>query len=219
MRLFLTALTTLAVCGAASLMAGGAQAKEPSKPMVQIPFEAERAQERGDRTLLSLNQDITRVPSHRVLELPIVDGKMGEHARIDTNAEIYFPFGRIVTVTAEFHKYQPALVASTGVGTTEVALDPHYQRVQSFDRQLGKACAVEILPHGEEIEMRLAPNGLMSVVRIMPAKYAGPTAEHSPSYKVTSGLEMRFLSIKEPMAGELYRKCQRPAAQKVTQKN
>jgi hypothetical protein len=222
MRVFVSALITLAICGGIHSLSQPALAKEPTKPMVQIPFEAERALERGDKTLLSLNQDITRVPSFRVLELPIVDGKIGEHARIDDNAEIYFPFGRIVTVTTEFHKYQPALVASTGIGTTEVAPNPKYQRIQSFDRHLGKVCAVEILPHGEEVEMRLAPNGMMSVVRITPAKYAGPDADNSPSYKVTSGLEMRFLSIKEPLAADLYSKCRsrsagRSAGQKLTQ--
>src|SRR3546814_4060184 len=59
-----------------------------------IPFENERATDRGDRALVSLNEDITRLPGFRVLELPVVDGRLGQHAKLD-DVEIYFPFGTV----------------------------------------------------------------------------------------------------------------------------
>ena len=196
-----------------------AQAKEPKKPTALIPFETERAQERGDRVLLNINEDITRVPGFRVIELPIVDGKIGEHARLDSNVEIYFPFGRIVVATAEFHKYRPALIASSSSAPIDMLPDPNYSRVQAFDRQLGKPCAIEIMAEGHEVEMRISPSRMMSVVHTMPARHRGPTAETSPSYRVVSGLEMRFLAQKEPMADRLHRQCQSPKGPKLTQKN
>lgn len=220
MRRFWLGLVTLAVGAMQIAGAGDAEAKEPKKPTALIPFETERAQERGDRVLLNINEDITRVPGFRVLELPIVDGKIGEHARLDSNVEIYFPFGRIVVATTEFHKYRPALMASSSaVSAAEIMADPHYQRVKAFDRQLGKPCAIEILAEGHEVEMRINSSRMMSVVHTMPAKHPGPTAEESPSYKVISGLEMRFLALKEPMADRLYRQCQSPKGQKLTQKD
>jgi len=220
MRLFWLGLVTLALGVTQIAGLGDAMAKEPKKPTALIPFETERAQERGDRVLLNINEDITRVPGFRVLELPIVDGKIGEHARVDRNVEIYFPFGRIVVATAEFHKYRPALMASSDPNATaEIMPDPNYQRVTAFDRQLGKPCAIEILAEGHEVEMRINSNRMMSVVHTMPAKYLGPTAQDSPSYRVVSGLEMRFLLHKEPIADRLYRQCQSPKGPKLTQKN
>lgn len=220
MRLFWMGLVTLAMGAAQIAGLPDALAKEPKKPTALIPFETERAKERGDRVLLNINEDITRVPGFRVLELPIVDGKIGEHARIDSNVEIYFPFGRIVVATAEFHKYRPALMASSDPSATvEIMPDPDYQRVAAFDRQLGKPCAIEILADGHEVEMRINASRMMSVVHTMPARHPGPGADQSPSYRVVSGLEMRFLSQKEPMADRLYRQCQSPKGPKLTQKN
>lgn len=219
MRLFWSGLVMLAMGIAQVAGLQSAQAKEPRKPTALIPFETERAQERGDRVLLNINEDITRVPGFRVIELPIVDGKIGEHARLDSNVEIYFPFGRIVVATAEFHKYRPALIASSSTAPVDMLPDPNYSRVQAFDRQLGKPCAIEILAEGHEVEMRISPSRMMSVVHTMPARHPGPTADTSPSYRVVSGLEMRFLALKEPMADRLHRQCQSPKGPKLTQKN
>lgn len=213
-------LMALAACAGQVIGLADAAAREPKKPMALIPFEKERAQERGDRVLINLNEDITRVPGFRVVELPIVDGKIGEHARLDEDVEIYFPFGRIVVSTIEFHKYRPALLASSGaMAGGEGQPNPDYARVKAFDRHLGKPCAIEILPNGHEVEMRIAPNRIMSVVHTMPARHIGPTSEQSPSYRVISGLEMRFLSLKEPMAEQLYRQCMSPKGPKLSQKN
>lgn len=213
MRRIHLALIALTVCGANAISHSPAIAKEPRKPMALIPFELERAKERGDRAVLNLNEDVTRVPGFRVSELPIVDGKLGEHAKLD-NVEIYFPYGRIVTATAEFHKYRMTKV-STG---TAAMLDPHYQRVRSFDQQLGKVCASEIANDGNRIEMRISPSRVVSVIHVLPPQQPGIEGDNSPSYRVTSGLEMRFLSHKEPMAEKLYRDCHRPAGTKLTQK-
>jgi hypothetical protein len=212
-------LAALAVCAGQVIGLADAAAREPRKPMALIPFEQERAQERGDRVLINLNEDITRVPAFRVVELPIVDGKIGEHARLDDDVEIYFPFGRVVVATTEFHKYRPALLASADPGAGGEGLpDPDYARVKSFDKQLGKPCAIQILPNGHEVEMRIRHDRLMSVVHTMPARHVGPESEQHPSYRVVSGLEMRFLALKEPMAEPLYRQCMSAKGQKVTQK-
>ncbi|MFC3677017.1 hypothetical protein [Ferrovibrio xuzhouensis] len=214
--LSLAALATVALVAAGPL--APVLAKEPRRTMVLIPFENERATDRGDRALVSLNEDITRLPGFRVLELPVVDGRLGQHAKLD-DVEIYFPFGTVVVATAEFNRYRPALVAS-GVTTPESMLDPRYDRVREFDRQLGRVCASEADYDGNTIEMRInAANKMMSVVHVLPAKFRGPDAAASPSYRVVSGLDMRFLKMKEPSADDLYRKCLHPGGTRLTQKN
>lgn len=200
-----------AAAGIGAVGAAQAQSKKGAKPTALIPFEAERAKERGDRNLIRLNDDITRMSSSRVVELPVVDGRMGDHARLE-DVEIFFPFGSIVLATAEFHKYRPALVASAAVTPIpDVSADPRYDRVKHFDHQLGKVCASEKLSEGQRIEMRISPERVLSLVHVSPAKFQGPTASDNPSYKVVSALEMRFLSFKEPDAERLYRQCQRSA--------
>lgn len=188
-----------------------------AKPTAPVPFETERAKDRGnERGMIRLNDDVTRLPSYRVIELPVVDGRLGEHARLD-DVEIFFPYGSIVLATAEFHKYRPALIASSASNDVpDGVADPKYDRVKNFDRQLGKVCASEKTADGGKVEMRISPERVLSVVHTLPAKYQGPTARDNPSYKVVSGLEMRFLSFKEPGADSLYRQCQRPGGTKVS---
>lgn len=213
MRRFWIAAAVLTATVATGLMplTAAAQSKgKAAKPTAAVPFESERARDRGnDRGVIRLNEDVTRLPSYRVIELPVVDGRLGEHARLD-DVEIFFPYGSIVVATAEFHKYRPALIASsTPNDLPDGVADPKYDRVKQFDRQLGKVCASDTTADGGKIEMRVGPENVLSVVHVMPAKYQGPTAEQNPSYRVVSGLEMRFLSFKEPEASRLHRMCQR----------
>lgn len=215
-RFWIMAIT--AVIGASVGGVAHAQSKKAAKPTALIPFEMERAKERGERgatSVIRLNDDVARMSASRIIEMPVIDGRMGEHARLD-NLELFFPYGSVVTATAEFHKYRPALLAASDNRVPEFNLDPHYDRVKAFDHQLGKVCASEKRADGERIEMRISPDRVMSIVHVMPAKYTGPTAQDSPSYKVVSGLEMRFLAFKEPDADRLYRQCQRPSGQKVS---
>lgn len=217
MRRYLIAAITLVICASGTGVAF-AQAKKAAKPTALIPFEMERAKERGDRSsngVIRLNDDVARMSAARIIEMPVIDGRMGEHARLD-NLELFFPYGSVVTATAEFHKYRPGLLASSDNSVAEFSPDPHYDRVRAFDNQLGKVCASEKLADGQRIEMRISPDRVMSVVHVMPPKYAGPTAQEHPSYKVISGLEMRFLSFKEPEADRLYRQCQRSSGPKVS---
>jgi hypothetical protein len=208
----------LAALVAAATPFVSAVAKEPRRPTVLIPFENERAADRGDRALVSLNEDVTRVPGFRVVDLPVVDGRMGQHAKLD-DVEIYFPFGTVVLATAEFNRYRPAMVAS-GETTPEPMLDPRYDRVREFDSQLGRICASEADYDGSTVEMRVNhANKMMSVVHVLPAKFRGPEATGNPSYKVVSALDMRFLRMKEPAAEALYRHCLRPAGTRLTQKD
>src|SRR3546814_4894900 len=53
------------------------------------------------------------------------------------------------------------------VTTPELMLDPRYDRVREFDRQLGRVCASEADYDGNTIEMRInAANKMMSVVHV-----------------------------------------------------
>lgn len=216
MRRFWIAAITVVICASAAGVAS-AQSKKAAKPTALIPFEIERAKERGGSAtgLIRLNDDVARMSATRIIEMPVVDGRMGEHARLD-GVELFFPYGSVVTATAEFHKYRPALLAASDNTVPEFNPDPHYERVKTFDSQLGRVCATEQHPDGRRTEMRISPDRVMSVVHVTPAKYAGPTSQDHPSYKVISGLEMRFLSFKEPEADRLYRQCQRPSGQKVS---
>lgn len=219
-RLGLAALM-LAAVAAATVVASPALAQKKgraAKPTALIPFEAERAKERGDRHLIRLNDDVTRLPASRVVELPVVDGRLGEHARLD-DVELFFPFGSVVLATAEFHRYRPAQLASGSSETPAYSSDPKYDRTRAFDAQLGKVCASDKQDDGRRVEMRISPERILSLVHVMPAVHAGPTAKDHPSYRVVSGLEMRFLSFKEPEAERLYRLCQRPGGTTVSAKD
>lgn len=217
MRGFWIAAITMVICASAAGVAS-AQSKKAAKPTALIPFEIERAKERGERgtsSMIRLNDDVARMSATRIIEMPVVDGRMGDHARLD-NLELFFPYGSVVLATAEFHKYRPALLAASDNKVPEFNLDPHYERVKTFDSQLGRVCASENHADGRRTEMRISPDRVMSVVHVTPAKYAGPGSQEHPSYKVVSGLEMRFLSFKEPEAERLYRQCQRPSGTKVS---
>lgn len=215
---------TLAAGSLAVLIAGSlstdaaAQSRGAKHPMAPIPFEQERASARGDRAVLLLNEDASRIPGHRIVELPIINGKMGEHARLDDSVEIFFPFGRILTATTEFHKYKPnplnAEASSDGI-VSDAQPDPRYTRVKQFDRMLGPVCASETNGDGR-VELRQHDNNTLSLVRVLPAQVKGPTADEAPSYKVISSMEVRFLARQDPTADRLWSQCKRPAATKVT---
>jgi hypothetical protein len=211
----LCAMTGLLIAASPALAQKG-----PRHPTAPIPFEQERARERGDRGMLLLNEDASRIPAHRILELPIINGKMGEHAKLDDNVEIFFPFGRIVTSTIEFHKYRPVGAKTEGMGP-EFLPDPRYNRVKNFDRALGAVCASERIDGGPfKLELRRSPDNSLSLVRSMPAAEKPATDEDAVSYRVVSAMEIRFLARQEPDAERLFRRCQQNAdSQRVSQKN
>lgn len=192
--------------------------KGPRYPTALIPFEQERAQNRGDRATLLLNEDASRIPGHRIVELPVVNGKMGEHAKLDDGVDIFFPFGRILTATTELHKYK-----SLSLGNDrEFQPDPRYKRVNQFDRALGHVCASERV-EGEtpmKIELRMGENNSLSLVRVIPPEYKNPADSDAVSYRVTSAMEIRHLARQEPEAEKLYRNCLRGKSdQKVSSKD
>lgn len=215
---------TVAVA-ALSLVATTALAqKGPRHPMAPIPFEQDRAKERGDRAMLQLNEDASRIPGHRITALPIVNGKMGEQARLDDSFDIYFPFGRILSATTEFHKYRAIPATSEGMAP-EFLPDPSYSRVAQFDRVLGKVCASERIEtsggNAGRLELRVAPDKSLSVVRSMPAPHRPAHDESVVSYRVISSMEVRYLAREEPDAERLFRRCQTGSAsnQRVSDKN
>jgi hypothetical protein len=138
MRLRFVAMVAACAALGAPLIAQ-AQAKKPARPVIAIPFEAEKA---GVR----LNDDATTIPGHRIRGLPVVDGKMGEHVVLDGGVELYFPFGRVVAASREIHPGD----ASYG------------RHIGMFDSALGAACASE--QAGAPIELRLK-DSMITVVR------------------------------------------------------
>lgn len=190
-----TACATLVLGAAGATMIGAvspaAAAGRPAHQTALIPFEADRAKERGDRFQLKLNDDATLIPGHRIRSLPIVDGKLGEWAKLD-GLDVYFPFGRIVRTQTEYHKFKP------GMGEP----DPNYKQIAAFDKALGPVCATETSGN-VPAEMRINQDHVISLVQVLPIA----TADDGKSYRVVNTLEMRFLQD-EPMADRLYRSCQ-----------
>ncbi len=220
-KLSAAALFGAMLCGIAGIAPSTALAqKGPKHPTAPIPFEQERARERGDRAVLLLNEDASRIPGHRIMELPIINGKMGEHARLDDNVEIFFPFGRILTATTEFHKYKPVGAATDGMGP-DFLPDPRFDRVKNFDRALGSVCASERIDGTPfKVELRRGSNNSLSLVRSMPTDQKPASDQEAMSYRVVSSMDIRYLAREEPQADRLYRRCmQNASAQRISQKD
>lgn len=164
-----------------------------------ILFEAERAKIRGDRHILRLNDDASIIPAHRIVSLPIVDGRMGERVKLDNGLELYFPFGRIVEARNEFGKYRKSANGQTD-------LDPFFRIVQSFDKVLGQVCATtaDVNGPGSRLDMRLGPNRTISMIHITPNPGVAPDDER---IKVLTVSEFRWIK-REPNAERLYTACQ-----------
>ncbi len=220
-KLCAAALFGAVLCGVAGLAPSPALAqKGPKYPTAPVPFEQERARERGDRAVVLLNEDVSRIPGHRIVELPIINGKMGEHARLDDNVELFFPFGRILTATIEFHKYKPVTAATDGMGP-EFLPDPRYSRVKNFDRALGAVCASERIDGTPfKLELRRGSDKSLSLVRSMSSEQKPVHDQEATSYRVVSAMDIRDLSRQEPAAERLFRRCQQNAnTQRISQKD
>lgn len=74
---------------AASIALTASAAAAQTGPL--IPFEADRAQARGDRNQLRLLDDASRIPANRIHHLPVVEGRLGEYASLDGGLLVYFP--------------------------------------------------------------------------------------------------------------------------------
>ena len=160
------------------------------KTIVPIPFEVERAAERGDRARVNLNDDATIVPAHRIRKLPIVDGRMGEHIQLD-GVTIYMPFGRVISATADFRPDR--------INQGQSEPDPNYARVAKFDSALGPVCASEGKADSE-VQMRINRYNAMSLVQVTGA----PSPQ--PAYRVETSLETKY--FRDPgLAGRLAKSC------------
>jgi len=71
----ITAIGALAPARAQSVEL--AQAGRPPKGPA-LPFEADFAQRRHDRAVLSFNDHIATVPGSRIRDVPVVNGRMGD---------------------------------------------------------------------------------------------------------------------------------------------
>ena len=183
---------------APGMIANAATAKKSTKAPVNIPFESERP------SAVRINDDATIIPAHRIRDLPVVDGKMGEHVRLDGGVELYLPFGRIVSAAMEF---RPVRQSPTNPSLYEA--DPAYRQVANFDRALGPVCASDTALAGP-MEMRI--NGeAMSVVKTM----VMPVGDSGPSYRVVTVAETRWLD-NDPQVQRLLTNClTRPVAAQV----
>jgi hypothetical protein len=167
---------------------------------VAIPFEADRAQLRGDRLMLRLNDDATVIPAIRIRGLPVVDGRIGDRADLDNGLQVYFPDGRIVRAEMRIQKFR------TDGGATPVP-DPAYRVVAEFDKALGPVCARtgDASVAGHSVEMRITPQKVISIVERAPAPGSNAMPENV-SYRVLSALDVTFLAD-QGQAYELYDTC------------
>ena len=186
-----SAIAIIGILGsiAPGMIANAATAKKSTKATVNIPFESDRP------SAVRINDDATVIPAHRIRDVPVVDGKMGEHVRLDGGVELYFPFGRIVSAAMEF---RPVRQSPTNPSLYEA--DPAYRQVANFDRALGPVCASDTALAGP-IEMRI--NGeAMSVVKTL----VTPVGDSGPSYRVVTVAETRWLD-NDPQVQRLLTNC------------
>jgi len=177
------------VAPGSAVLAAPAKKTASGKPAVSIPFESDRSQ------AIRINDDSTIIPAHRIRDVPVVNGKMGEHVRLDGGVELYFPFGRIVSAAMEF---RPVRQSPTDPNLYEA--DPSYRQVAGFDRALGPVCASDTATAGP-IEMRI--NGeAMSVVKTL----ATPPGDSGPSFRVVTVAESRWLE-NDPQVQRLLTNC------------
>ena len=198
-----------AVCGAGIVLialialAGPTLAGDKQRPGPPIPFENDRAKLRGDRILLKLNDDASVIPGHRIEALPVVDGKIGDRAKLDGKLEIYFPYGRIVTAETEFSPYR-----KVSGSADRFEPDPSYREVATFDNVLGPVCAraTDVQGSGGEVSMRIGAQHVISLVHMDPV-LDGPAASIGQKrYRVVSAMDIRNLKA-DPQAALLYAFC------------
>jgi hypothetical protein len=187
----------LVLAAALTLSAMAASAAERT---VAIPFEADRAQLRGDRLMLKLNDDAAAIPATRIRGLPVVNGRIGDRADLDNGLQVYFPDGRIVRAEMRVQKFR--------TDDSAAALpDPAYRVVAEFDKVLGPVCArtSNASVAGHSIEMRITAQKVISIVEraSIPPGNAMP---ENVSYRVISALDVAFLA-EQGQAYELYDTC------------
>ena len=201
--------------GAAALLILGAISGEAlaQKSGPLIPFESERAAQRGDQQQLRLLDDASRIPANRIRGLPIIDGKIGEYAQLDSGLQVYFPYGRIERSELKFAKYQ------VDVNGSRVDQHPEYRRMAGFDKALGPVCASRDFAGGERMEMRILNQAITYVHRAPDRSHPGLPAD-AENIRVITATNVHWLQA-EPEAATMHRSCQqgRTTAVKATQPN
>lgn len=197
--------TTLA---AALMLAASAPAQARGDKVVGphpvIPFEADRAALRGDRVILRLNDESSAIPSHRIQELPVINGRLGDHAKLDGGVMLWFPHGRILSSELTIHQLRPD-PAHPG----QYIPDATYRHVAQFDRTLGPVCAAEGDPAtaAGRAEMRLSSGKMISLV-IVHNELAGPKQTNT-AYQVISATNVIDMQ-NQTRARALYQQCTKP---------
>lgn len=172
-----------------------------------VPFEAELAKFRRDRSFLSFNEHIANVPGNRIKELPVVNGRMGDRVTVGEGHTLNFPLGYLVTATFTLDKQRPKSGAAYAGSAAELEPNPAYAMVQRFDAELGRVCArTEDKATDTIAEFRIGPNKTMAVVLDTPGRFDGLTREKTRSYVVFVGMEERYVVL-NPTSQRLLAHC------------
>lgn len=175
-----------------------AQAKKSGRPArgAALPFEAEFAKQRRDRSILAFNDHIAAIPGPRIRELPTINGRLGDRVTLTDGPTLYFPLGYLVSALYEFDSVRPKIPGRLPASAAELEPDPNYALVGAFDRELGPACARVVDPQlGTSTELRRRPGRSISVLIDMPGRYDGLTGQATRSYAVMIGFEERYVAV------------------------
>ncbi len=164
-----------------------------------LPFEADFAQRRKDRAILSFNDHIASVPGNRIRDVPVVNGRMGDRVVLNEGASLYFPVGYLMTATYRFDKLRPRSGVVAASQASELEINPDYALVKRFDSELGPVCAVtEDKTNHIRVEFRIKPgNTMLSIVFDQPGRYDAIAKDTGRSYTLFAGTEERYVVLDE----------------------
>ncbi len=160
-----------------------------------LPFEADFAQRRHDRAILSFNDHIATVPGNRIRDVPVVNGRMGDRVVVNEGTALYFPVGYLVTATYRFDKLRPRSGVTAVGQASDLQPNPDFALVGRFDAELGPVCAVtEDKANSMRVEFRIkAGSKILSVVLDEPGRYDAIAKDKSRSYVLFAGTEERYM--------------------------
>lgn len=172
--------------------AGGPQV--PKGPV--LPFEREYAARRHEHSVLSFNDHIARVPGNRILDLPTVNGRMGDRVTLTEGQTLFFPVGYLVTATYRIDKLRPRRGVASPASATDLEANPDYAFVKRFDAEFGQVCARTVDKASDiSVEFRILPGKTMTVILDTPGRYDAIGSEKTRSYGIFVGQEERYVVL------------------------
>lgn len=189
---------------------GGVQLAQAGRPAKgpPLPFEADFAQRRHDRAVLSFNDHIATVPGNRIRDVPVVNGRMGDRVVVGEGTMLYFPVGYLETATYKFDKLRPKPGVASPMGASDLEPNPDYALVRRFDAELGPVCAVtEDKAAHVRMELRIRPaTKTLALVLDQPGRWDGIAKDTSRSYAVFVGVQERYV-VNDALARKLLDHC------------